>query len=146
MPQVKPSATANQPLWNHDHTGNPALAGSDGPTKAAWTTTKGRAEIRVAGRVCLGPYPQSPIGGCGGFLGARIDPVEDRDGPQVVGHLAPLYGHRHFNLGGQTYLAHVGKLVGCRRALLTTVRISLAFMGLGRAAQRLQDASTNLPT
>jgi hypothetical protein len=36
------------------------------------------------------------------------------------------------------YLAHVGKLVGCRRALLPTVRISFEFMGLGWAARRLQ--------
>ncbi len=45
---VKPSAAGNQPLWNHDNTGNPGLAGSDVTAKAAWIITEGRPEIRVA--------------------------------------------------------------------------------------------------
>jgi subtilisin family serine protease len=48
LPQVKPSAAANQPLWNHDNTGNPGLAGSDVAARAAWIITQGRPEIRVA--------------------------------------------------------------------------------------------------
>ncbi|MFI5454891.1 MAG: S8 family serine peptidase [Isosphaerales bacterium] len=48
LPMVKPSAAANQPLWNHDNTGNPGLAGSDVAAKAAWIITRGRPEIRVA--------------------------------------------------------------------------------------------------
>jgi len=46
--KVKPSAAANQPLWNHDNTGSPGLAGSDVAAKAAWILTQGRPEIRVA--------------------------------------------------------------------------------------------------
>jgi len=48
LPKVKPSATANQPLWNHENTGNPGLAGSDVAAKAAWIVTRGQPEIRVA--------------------------------------------------------------------------------------------------
>jgi subtilisin family serine protease len=48
LPKVKPSAAANQPLWNHDNTGNPGLAGADVAAKAAWIITQGRPEIRVA--------------------------------------------------------------------------------------------------
>jgi subtilisin family serine protease len=46
--KVKPSSAANQPLWNHDNTGNPGLAGSDVAAKAAWIITRGQPEIRVA--------------------------------------------------------------------------------------------------
>lgn len=48
LPKVKPSAACNQPLWNHDNTGNPGLAGSDVAAKAAWLITRGGPEIRVA--------------------------------------------------------------------------------------------------
>jgi subtilisin family serine protease len=48
LPQVKPSAPATQPLWNHDNTGNPGLAGSDVAAKAAWIITRGQPETRVA--------------------------------------------------------------------------------------------------
>ena len=48
LPRVRPSVAANQPLWNHDNTGNPGLAGADVAAKAAWIITKGRPEIRVA--------------------------------------------------------------------------------------------------
>jgi subtilisin family serine protease len=48
LPGVKLSSAGNQPLWNHDNTGNPGLAGSDVAAKAAWIITRGRPEFRVA--------------------------------------------------------------------------------------------------
>ena len=48
LTKVKPSAATNQPLWNHDNAGNPGIAGADVAARAAWTLTRGRAEVRVA--------------------------------------------------------------------------------------------------
>lgn len=48
LPKVKPSASAHEPLWNQDNTGNPGLAGADVAAKAAWMITRGQPEIRVA--------------------------------------------------------------------------------------------------
>jgi len=45
---VKPSASAHQPLWNHENTGEPGVAGADVAAKAAWTITRGRADVRIA--------------------------------------------------------------------------------------------------
>jgi subtilisin family serine protease len=45
---VKPSRSANQPLWNHDNTGTPGLPGADVAARAAWVVTQGQPEIRVA--------------------------------------------------------------------------------------------------
>ncbi len=44
----KPSAAGGMPLWNHNNTGNPGVAGADVAALAAWTITKGNPEIRVA--------------------------------------------------------------------------------------------------
>ena len=44
----KRSAAGNQPLWNYHNDGNPGVAGADVAGLAAWTITKGRAEVRVA--------------------------------------------------------------------------------------------------
>jgi subtilisin family serine protease len=48
MRQIKPSAAGGQPLWNHANDGNPGVPGADVAAPAAWTLTKGRAEVRVA--------------------------------------------------------------------------------------------------
>ena len=48
MQHIKPSAAGGQPLWNHINDGNPGVPGADVAAPAAWTLTKGRAEIRVA--------------------------------------------------------------------------------------------------
>jgi thermitase len=48
MNQIKPSVAGGQPLWNHANDGNPGVPGADVAALAAWTVTKGRAEVRVA--------------------------------------------------------------------------------------------------
>ena len=48
LTMVKPSASPNQPLWNHDNAGDPGIAGADVAARAAWTITRGRADVRVA--------------------------------------------------------------------------------------------------
>ena len=48
LTMVKPSASHNQPLWNHDNAGDPGIAGADVAAKAAWALGRGRAEVRVA--------------------------------------------------------------------------------------------------
>ena len=48
LTKVKPSASPNQPLWNHDNPGDPGVTGADVAARAAWTITRGRAEVRVA--------------------------------------------------------------------------------------------------
>ncbi len=44
----KPSAPGGQPLWNHLNSGNPGIAGADVAAQAAWTISRGNADIRVA--------------------------------------------------------------------------------------------------
>ena len=48
LPKVRPSTSANEPLWNQDNTGKPGLAGADVAARAAWIITRGQAETRVA--------------------------------------------------------------------------------------------------
>ena len=48
LTMVKQSAAPNQPLWNHDNAGDPGIVCADVAAKAAWTLTRGRAEVRVA--------------------------------------------------------------------------------------------------
>jgi len=48
MQQIKPSAAGGQPLWNHLNDGNPGVPGADVAAPAAWTLTKGAADVRVA--------------------------------------------------------------------------------------------------
>jgi thermitase len=48
LSKVKASAPGHKPLWNHDNTGEPGIPGADVAVKAAWMTTRGRAEVRVA--------------------------------------------------------------------------------------------------
>jgi subtilisin family serine protease len=48
LSKVKPSAPGHQALWNHDNAGNPGIAGADVAVRAAWMTTRGRADVRIA--------------------------------------------------------------------------------------------------
>lgn len=48
MRQIEPSSAGGQPLWNHDNGGNPGVPGADVALPAAWTLTRGKADIRVA--------------------------------------------------------------------------------------------------
>ena len=48
LTKVKPSAAPNQPLWNHDNLGDPGIASADVAASAAWTISRGGAEVRVA--------------------------------------------------------------------------------------------------
>jgi subtilisin family serine protease len=48
LTKVKPTASPNQPLWNHDNAGEPGIASADVAARAAWTLTRGRADVRVA--------------------------------------------------------------------------------------------------
>lgn len=43
-----PNAPGGQPLWNHSNDGHPGVPGADVAAPAAWTLTRGKAEIRVA--------------------------------------------------------------------------------------------------
>lgn len=42
------SAPGLSPMWNHTNDGNPGVVGADVATLAAWTITKGHADVRVA--------------------------------------------------------------------------------------------------
>ncbi|HVK12652.1 MAG TPA: S8 family serine peptidase [Gemmataceae bacterium] len=48
MNHIKPSAAGGLPLWNHANDGNPGVPGADVAALAAWTITKGKADVRVA--------------------------------------------------------------------------------------------------
>jgi subtilisin family serine protease len=46
--KIKPSAPGGRPLWNHLNEGNPGIPGADVAAPAAWTLTRGKADVRVA--------------------------------------------------------------------------------------------------
>ncbi|MDY3554777.1 S8 family serine peptidase [Gemmata sp. JC717] len=46
--RIGPSAAAGQRLWNHQNDGNPGVPGADVAARAAWTLTRGVADVRVA--------------------------------------------------------------------------------------------------
>jgi subtilisin family serine protease len=48
MSQVQPSSAGGTALWNYNNDGNPGVAGADVAAAAAWTLTRGKADIRVA--------------------------------------------------------------------------------------------------
>lgn len=48
LQRPKRSAAGNQDLWNYHNDGNPGVAGADVAGRAAWTITKGRADVRIA--------------------------------------------------------------------------------------------------